>query len=116
MDGARRALPVTETTAEVVDTASEMPVGPSTTELLLEGGTETTLLTLDNAGLQSPHSLERVDVAEHPQTAEGARVAGGVSSSGTATQSQKLSSGWSVSDPELGLFFRRGCQGGSRVW
>ena len=41
MDGARGASPVIETSAEVVDTALEMPAGP-TTELLPEGEIETT--------------------------------------------------------------------------
>ena len=43
--------------------------------------------------LPSSHSLEIVDIAEHPQAAERARTAGGVDSQGTATQSQEPSSG-----------------------
>jgi len=49
-----------------------------------------------------------VDVAEHPQAADSAMVAGGVGSSGTAAQSQELSSGWTVADSELRLFFQKG--------
>ena len=52
--------------------------------------------------------FERVDTAEHPQAANGAKVAGGVGSSGTAAQSQELSSGWIIADPKLGLFLMRG--------
>jgi len=44
--------------------------------------------------------------AEHSLAADNVRVAGGVGS-GTATQSQELSSGWTVVNPELGLFLRR---------
>ena len=60
---------------------------------------------MDDVRLSSPHSLERVDIGEHPQAAEGARATGGVSSLGTAVQFQELSSGWIVVDPKLGLFF-----------
>ena len=59
-------------------------MGPPTTKLLPKSGAEpTTPLTLDDAGLQSPPNIERVDTAEHPEAAEGARVAGGVGSLGT---------------------------------
>jgi len=61
-----------------------------------------------DARLPSLHNLERVDTAKHPQVAEGARAAGGVSSQETTEQSQELSSGWTVMDPELGLYFWRG--------
>ena len=92
-----------------MDTAPEMPVGPPTSELLPERGTETTAPpTVDNARLMSSHSLERVDTAEHPQTVEGARVAGGVGSSGISTQSLELSSRWTIADLKLGLFFCSG--------
>ena len=36
--------------------------------------------TVDDAKRPSLHSLERVDTTEHPQAAEGARVASGVGS------------------------------------
>ena len=84
-------------------------MGPPTTELLPERGSETTSpLTVDDARLSSLHSLKRVDTAEHPQAAEGARAAGGVGSPGTTTQSQELSSRQTIADPELELFFPRG--------
>ena len=51
------ALPVIETTAEVVNTAPEMHVMPPTTELLPESGIETTPpQNLDDARLLSPQS------------------------------------------------------------
>jgi len=53
----RGASPVIETTAEVADTASEMPVRPPTTELLPESGTEKTAPpTVDETRLPSPQS------------------------------------------------------------
>jgi len=42
--------------------------------------------------------------AEHPHAADGARVTGGISSSGAVAQSQELSSGLTIANPELGLF------------
>ena len=41
MDDVWGALPVIETTVEVVDMAPEMPTEPYTTEFLPEGGIET---------------------------------------------------------------------------
>ena len=73
------ALPVTETTTEVVDIVSEMPAGPLTTKSLPDWGTETTVPpTVDDARLPSPYSLERIGNSEHPQAAKGARVVAGV--------------------------------------
>jgi len=63
---------------------------------------------VDDARLPSSHSLKRVDTAEHPQVAEDAREASIVGSLGTTTQSQQRSSGRTVADLELGLFFQRG--------
>jgi len=81
IDGVRGASPITKTTAEVVNTASEMPVGPPTTELLPKSGTETIAPpTVDDARLPSSPRLERVDTVEHSQAAEGARAADGVGS------------------------------------
>ena len=60
---------------------------------------------MDDARLSSPYSLEKVDTAEHPQAAEGARSVSGIGSLGTATRSQEQSSGRTVADPELRLFF-----------
>ena len=86
-----------------------MSLGPATTELLPKSGTETIAPpTVDDAKLSSPPSLERVDTAEHSQAAEDARVANGVGSHGTAPKSPEPSSGWTITGPELGLFFRRG--------
>ena len=100
---------ISETTTEVANVAPEILVGSSTTKLLPKSGTETVALpTVDNTALLSHNSLERVDTTEYPQAAKGARVASGVGSPGTATQSEELSSGWTVADSELGLFFRRG--------
>jgi len=62
---------------------------------------------MDDVRLSSPHSLERVDIVEHPKAAEGTRATGGVGSLRTAVQFPELSSGWIVADPELGLFFQR---------
>jgi len=51
-------------------------VGPPTTELLPESGTEITAPPIvDDASLPSLPSLERVDTTEHSQVAEGARAA-----------------------------------------
>ena len=91
-----------------MDTTKEM-LGPPTTELIPESGTEITEPpTMDDAKLPSPHSLERVDTAEHPQAAEGARVVGGVGFPWTAAQSQELSLRQIIVDRELGLFFWKG--------
>ena len=49
-----------------------------------------------------------MDTTEYPQAAEGARAAGGVGSLGTAKQSQELSLGRTIANPELGMFFQRG--------
>ena len=47
-------------------------MGPPTTELLSESGTETTTPpTVNNARLLSQPSLETVDTTEHLQAAEG---------------------------------------------
>ena len=63
---------------------------------------------MDDARLLSLYSLERVDTADHPQAVEGVRAAEGIGSRGITTQSQELSSGQTVTDLELGLFFQRG--------
>ena len=49
-----------------------------------------------------------MDVAEHPQAADSAMVAGGVGSSGTAAQSLEVSLGQTGANPELGPFLRKG--------
>jgi len=49
-----------------------------------------------------------VGSVEHPLAVDGAMVAGGIGSSGATTQSQELSSGRTVANPELGLFLQRG--------
>ena len=49
-----------------------------------------------------------MDIVEHPQVADGARVTSGISSLGVVVQSQELSLGWIIANPKLGLFPRRG--------
>ena len=86
VDGVCKASFVIETTVEVTDTAPKILVGHPTTKLLPESETETTEPpTVDDARLSSPYSLEKVDIAEHPQAAEGARSVNGIGSLGTAT-------------------------------
>jgi len=69
-------------------------VGISTTTLLPEDGIEAMVpLTLDDVGLESSHGLERVDATEHLLSADGARIAGGIGSSGDVVWSLKVSLG-----------------------
>ena len=87
----------------------EMPVEPSTSELLPEDGIEaTTPLDPDDNELESPHGFKGVGIVEHLRAADGVRVTSGINSSGTATQSHELSLGRTVVSPELELFLRRG--------
>jgi len=62
---------------------------------------------MDEAELESLHGLETAGVAEDTLAADGTRVVDGVSSSGTVARCQELSSGWTVTNPELGLFLQR---------
>ena len=61
VDRARGTSLVIEATGEVADSPLGMPEEPSATELLPKGGVETTSLpTLNDVVLESPHGLERV--------------------------------------------------------
>jgi len=49
-----------------------------------------------------------VSTAEHPRATDDVRAAGGIDSSGTTAQSQKLSSAQAIASPEFRLFLQRG--------
>ena len=85
VEGTQGTLSILGTTEEVISTAPVEPAGLSTIMLPPVDGTEAMVpSSLDDAGLETSHELERVDTADHLLFADGARIANGVGSSGAA--------------------------------